>query len=294
MQRWRVGEVEVVAVFETDAGFGPDFVRRLVPGATREALRSMPWLVPHWADAEGDAHMVVQCFGLVSRGVRIVVDTCIGNDKERRNPAFHKLATPFLERLGAAGFAPEAVDVVVCTHLHFDHVGWNTRWDGARWVPTFPRARYLVEARELAHWRQADPKAAVGLLDSVEPVAAAGLLAPFELGEAFAVTDEVSLVPTPGHTLGHLSVRIASEGRTAWITGDAIHHPCQIAHPEWTSPADCNRAQAEATRRRLLEAVEGEGGLLLGTHFAPPAAGWVREGAEGRWLEAESGEGPRE
>ncbi len=289
MQRWTIGEVEVVAVFETSDGFGPEFVRRLIPEATRERLREMAWLVPHWADAAGDAHMVVQAFGIRSAGRLILVDTCIGNDKVRRNPAFHMLATPFLERLREAGFPPEEVDEVVCTHLHFDHVGWNTRWDGERWIPTFPKARYLIERRELEHWRSQGAAKNPALADSVEPLVEARLLTPFELGAGFAITNEVELVPTPGHTPGHLSVRVSSKGALAWVTGDALHHPCQIAHPEWTSPADDDQPRAADTRRAMLREVAETRALLLGTHFASPSGGRVRHRDGGAWFEAETG-----
>lgn len=282
LHRWTVGEVTITAVIESTEAFTPEFVRKhVLPAATPEALAALPWLAPHWVDEAGDPRLVSQTFLVASCGRRILVDTCLGNDKERRNPAFHRLQTPLLDRLAAAGAAPEDIDVVLCTHLHFDHVGWNTRWTGAAWVPTFPRARYLFARDEWAHW---EARAAHGYVmnDSLRPVMDAGLadlVAPDH-----AITDEVALFPTPGHTPGHVSVRIRSGGAEAIITGDALHHPCQIAHPEWPSLADSDREAAHATRAALIDDAAARGVLVIGTHFAPPAAGDVVAGATGRCL----------
>jgi len=246
---WTVGAVTITAVVESETALGPDFVRQhVVPEATRDNLRGLPWLAPHWVDADGDPRMVTQALVVRSRGKVIVVDTCIGNDKERKNPAFHRLATTFLEDL-AAVVDPAAVDVVLCTHLHFDHVGWNTRWDGGRWVPTFPRARYLFARIEMEHW-SALPRHGYVMADSILPVVEAGQVELVALDHA--ITDEVALEPTPGHTPGHVSVRVRSQGATAIVTGDAIHHPCQVAHPTWGGPPDTDRATAAATRARLV------------------------------------------
>jgi len=267
-----VGEVTITAVLESATVFTPDFVREILPAATRDNLATMPWLQPAWVDAELDPRMVVQALVVRSAGKIIVVDTCIGNDKARKNPRFHRLQTSFLADLAAVVGAPEAVDLVLCTHLHFDHVGWNTRWDGARWVPTFPRARYLVARAELDHWL-AVPGHRYVVEDSLQPVLDAGLVD--AVASDHALTAEVQLVPTAGHTPGHVSVRIRSGGAEALITGDALHHPCQVGHPEWSGPADADRERAAATRRALVEDAARRGVLLVGTHFAAPAAGWV-------------------
>lgn len=278
---WRVGAVTITAVVETTTALDPEFVRRhVVPEATRDHLAGLPWLAPHWVDERGEPRMVTQALVVRSRARVIVVDTCIGNDKDRRNPAFHRLATPFLADLTAV-VDPAAVDVVLCTHLHFDHVGWNTRWDGARWVPTFPRARYLFARRELEHWSAIAGHGYV-MSDSIRPVLDAGLVDLVEVDHV--ITDEVALEPTPGHTPGHVSVRIRSGGESALITGDAIHHPCQVAHPAWGGPADSDRGAAAETRARLVHDAARDGALVIGTHFAHPAAGRVvadAGGAEG-------------
>lgn len=288
--QWWFGEVEVLAILETDQAFSPDFMRTLLPDASRERVRGIDWLSPRWADASGDLRFWTQTFIVRSAGRVVLVDTCLGNDKERKNPAFHRLTTPFLERLSAAAVRPENVDIVVCTHLHFDHVGWNTRRDDeGNWVPTFPNARYLFSRREWEHWG-ARPGHAYVVEDSIRPLFEAGqvdLVDAVDVGEAsrgdnvgaaldrFPLTTEVSLVPTPGHSPGHCSVLIESRGERALITGDLIHHPCQVAHPEWASPADTDGAMALATRQRILSWARETGATLIGTHFAAPAAGRI-------------------
>ncbi len=270
---WTIGACTVTAVLESATALGPDFVRRFViPEATKDNLAKAPWLAPHWVDEAGDPKMVVQALVVRSRGRVIVVDTCIGNDKVRKNPAFHQLQTPFIHDL-AQVVAPDAVDFVLCTHLHFDHVGWNTRWDGARWVPTFPRARYLFARREMEHWRAQGERHHYVMADSIDPIVDAGLVELVDMDHP--ITDEVRLVPTPGHTPGHVSVSIRSEGHEALITGDALHHPCQVAYPAWGGPADTDRAAASATRATLVAGLADTGRLMIGTHFAHPAAGQV-------------------
>jgi glyoxylase-like metal-dependent hydrolase (beta-lactamase superfamily II) len=208
------------------------------------------------------------------------VDTCLGNDKEnRRIPTWNRLQTSFLADLAAAGYPRETIDTVVCTHLHVDHVGWNTMLTDHGWVPTFPNARYLIGRVEYAHWTsrgEREDMAAV-LADSVTPVWNAGLIDLVATDQR--ICDEVSLVPTTGHTPGHVSVRIASQGEEALITGDFMHHPCQIAHPEWSSTADSDPALARLTRERMLTSLADTPILVIGTHFAGRTAGHaVRDG----------------
>jgi glyoxylase-like metal-dependent hydrolase (beta-lactamase superfamily II) len=168
---------------------------------------------------------------------------------------------------------------VLCTHLHVDHVGWNTMLVDGKWLPTFPRARYLMGRVEFAHWQEQherDDMAAV-FADSVKPVHDAGLADLVETDHR--VCDEISLVPTTGHTPGHVSVLIRSEGEEALITGDFIHHPCQIAHPEWSSTADTDPEAAHRTRDCMLKELSERPVLVIGTHFAGATAGRiVRDG----------------
>jgi glyoxylase-like metal-dependent hydrolase (beta-lactamase superfamily II) len=184
----------------------------------------------------------------------------------------------FLEDLAAAGFAKESVDRVLCTHLHFDHVGWNTVLEDGKWAPTFKNARYLVGEKEWGFWKDTDdPYAPEAKHDSVLPIFDAGLVDLVEMDHR--ITDEVRFVPTPGHTPGHVSVVIESQGQQAIITGDIFHSPLQMAHPDWADIADVDGDQAHETRKQFLETYADGPVLILGTHFASPTAGKiVRDG----------------
>ncbi len=278
---WTLGAVRVTSVKEVEL---PMPGSAIVPDATPEALvPHSDWLAPHFVTEDGRLRLLIQALVVESQGRRIVVDTCVGNDKERTIPVFDQLETDFLGDLERAGFPRESIDTVLCTHLHVDHVGWNTMKVDGRWVPTFPNARYLVVRPEWEHWSKEDDRVFGDVLgDSVRPIFEAGLAELVEPGHA--VTDEISLEPTPGHTPGHSSVRIRSEGAEAVITGDLMHHPSQCAHPEWGSSADHDPTRARETRRGFLEAQAGRSVLVIGTHFAGPHAGRiVADGAAWRF-----------
>jgi glyoxylase-like metal-dependent hydrolase (beta-lactamase superfamily II) len=259
--------------------------RFILPQATYEEILPIGWLQPHFADERGRLKMSIHALVVETPDRRIVVDTCLGNDKQnRRIPTWNNLQGPFLADLAAAGYPRESIDTVLCTHLHVDHVGWNTMLvDGTNgtktWVPTFPKARYLMGRIEFAHWqsqRERDDMAAI-FADSVKPVHEAGLVDLVE--NDHRVCDEISLVPTIGHTPGHVSVRIRSAGEEALITGDFMHHPCQIARPDWSSTADSDPHQARRTRERMLKDLSERPVLVIGTHFAGATAGHiVRDG----------------
>ena len=269
MLTWRVGAVRITQVVElTTASLGP----HLLPQATPEILSAIPWLAP-FVDERGRLVLSIHALVLESQGQTLMVDTCIGNDKPRTYPRWNHMQTDFLDRLRGAGFPPDRVDTVLCTHMHVDHVGWNTRRVDGAWVPTFPNARYLYAEREWHHWREEPQTYGPVIEDSVRPIFDAGL-ADLVAGD-HRVTDEVWLEPTPGHTPGHVSVHVSSEGEEAVITGDMIHHPCQIAHPHWSSTADWDPAQSAATRRAFLERYGDTPVLVIGTHFAAPTAGTV-------------------
>jgi glyoxylase-like metal-dependent hydrolase (beta-lactamase superfamily II) len=278
--RWNVGSVRITSVTELEL---PIPGAGIVPEATRERLAQHAWLAPRFVTPEGRLRLLIQALVVESRGRRIVVDTCVGNDKDRTLAPMHQLATSFLDDMKAAGFPRESIDTVVCTHLHVDHVGWNTMKVDGRWLPTFPNARYLVVRREWEHWSREDDRSMGDVLgDSVKPVFDAGLVDLVEPGHA--VTPEVALEPTHGHTPGHVSVRIRSAGAEAVITGDLMHHPVQCAHPEWGSSADVDPAAAAATRRTFLAAHAGRPVKVIGSHFAGPHLGRiVRDGGAYRF-----------
>ncbi|HXH83382.1 MAG TPA: MBL fold metallo-hydrolase [Candidatus Tectomicrobia bacterium] len=268
-----LGRLRVTAVVERA---GPTRPTWLLPDATPEAVeRHREWLAPHFLDERGRFLQSIHAFVVATPDRTVLVDTCVGNDKDRGGRApFHMLRTPFLDDLAAAGVPPERVDVVVCTHLHVDHVGWNTRLDAGRWVPTFPRARHLFARREWEHWsREGDDDSRRVMEDSVRPVLDAGLADLVETDHR--ISDELWLEPTPGHTPGHVSVRLRSGGRDAVITGDLMHHPIQVAEPDWASHFDTDAAQARATRRAFCARYADGPVLVLGTHFHHPTAGRI-------------------
>jgi glyoxylase-like metal-dependent hydrolase (beta-lactamase superfamily II) len=273
MLKWQIGKVKITQVVElTTASLGP----HLLPQATPEALSHLPWITP-FIDEDGRIVLSMHSLILESDGRILMVDTCIGNDKARTYPRWNQMQTDYLEKLRAAGFAPEDFDTVLCTHMHVDHVGWNTRLVGGVWQPTFANARYLYAEEEWAHWRSEPQEYGPVIEDSVQPIFDAGLAD--LVRPDHRVTDEVWLEPTPGHTPGHVSIHIASEGEEAVITGDMIHHPCQIAHAEWSSSADWNQEMSHETRAAFLKRYSDRPVLVIGTHFAAPTAGHiVRDG----------------
>jgi glyoxylase-like metal-dependent hydrolase (beta-lactamase superfamily II) len=271
--KWRIGRVAVTKIVELEVTGGSRFI---LPQATYDEILPIEWLRPHFADERGRLKMSIHALVVETPERRIIVDTCLGNDKEnRRIPTWNKLQGPFLADLAAAGFERHSIDTVLCTHLHVDHVGWNTMLVDGKWVPAFPNARYLMGRREFEHWTQESEREDMDfvLADSVMPVFEAGLV---DLVDSdHRLCEEVSLVATPGHTPGHVSVQIASEGERALITGDFMHHPCQIARPEWSSAADSDPAAARATREAMLNRLCETPVLVIGTHFAGATAGRV-------------------
>ena len=274
MLKWKIGATTITQLVEIrdDSGAVP-----VLPDATPENLATIPWLAPNFVTPDGKIILNIQMLIVETPQRRIVVDTCIGNDKTLAMEAWANMQGPLLRQMQELGYAPESIDNVICTHLHVDHVGWNTTKKAGRWVPTFPNARYVAVGSEVEHWRGVEDHFGPVFQESVQPVLDAGqadLVAPdHRLG------DDLWLEPTPGHTPGHVSVHIASNGEEAVISGDMLHHPCQIARPDWCSPFDMDGAQALATRRALLERYADRPVLFFGTHFADPVGGRiVRDG----------------
>ncbi len=280
---WRIGDVTVTRIVESTF----EGLEAFLPEATPDAVRQYDWLRP-FLTPDGVLKFSIHALVIETPSRRMIVDTCVGNEKPRDVfPIWHMLQTGFLDDLEKAGFARGSIDTVLCTHLHLDHVGWNTMLVDGAWVPTFPNARYLIEASEFAfldtegadagqeQWAR-DMNAAV-MADSIRPVVAAGLVD--LVSSDHVICDEVRLVPTPGHTPGHVSIRIDSAGESALITGDFIHHPCQLAHPEWSLTSDVDPARSVETRRAVFSGLAGTPTLVIGTHWPDPTAGRVgREG----------------
>ena len=277
----KVGRLTISAVVERAGPTRPTF---LFPDASPERVeRHRDWLAPHLLDERGRLLQSVHSLVVDAPGLRMLVDTCIGNDKPRGLLGGQALQTGFLKSLEEAGCKRDAVDAVICTHLHVDHVGWNTRLADGRWVPTFPRARYLFERSEWEHWSKQDGDEYGPIIaDSVRPIVEAGRAD--LVASDHRIGDELWLEPTPGHTPGHVSLRLASQGEHAVITGDLMHAPIQCGEPGWQSHFDSDPDQARETRRAFLAGCANRDVWVLGTHFHAPTAGHVvREGAAWRF-----------
>jgi glyoxylase-like metal-dependent hydrolase (beta-lactamase superfamily II) len=263
---WTIGRVKITQIVELETIGSTRFI---LPQAGPDEIRKLPWLVPHFATEEGRLKMSIHSLVVETPSQRIVVDTCLGNDKQGRAlPTWNNLQKPFLEDMAGAGYPPDSIDMVLCTHLHVDHVGWNTRLADGKWVPTFINAAYLFGKTEYEYWatHSIEPWRAAVFNDSVKPIMDAGradLVASDQ-----RLSDEISLIPTPGHSPGHMSVLIRSDGEEALLTGDVAHTPCQMAHLDWSSTADYDPVQAAATRRELFARFADTPTLVIGGHFA--------------------------
>ena len=270
---WRVGDVTITRVEESVT---PVPAAYLLPDITIEQIDAeRPWISPFFT-ADGDLLLSVHSFVVRSGGTTVVVDTCAGLHEGRPLDG----DPTFLGRLAdAVDGGLDAVDVVVCTHLHFDHIGWNTVRDAAgAWVPAFPNSRYLITEAELDGFDDRDEGDVAPT--SLTPLAEAGVLD--RVGLDHRITPEVRLLPTTGHTPGHVSVLIESNGAVGLITGDATHSPIQFTHPELAAArVDHDAAASTATRRGLVSRFVDTDTLILGTHFAPPTAGVLCGGADG-------------
>jgi glyoxylase-like metal-dependent hydrolase (beta-lactamase superfamily II) len=207
----------------------------------------------------------------------MMIDTCLGNDRQRPFDVFSNLQTSFMADLASLGITPDQIDTVMCTHLHQDHVGWNTHLENGRWVPTFPNARYLfgrVENEAWAVMREDGHHDIRHLVDAVDPIVAAGL-ADFVEGD-HRISEELTLEPSFGHTPGHVHVCIESRGERAIITGDLMHHPIQCAMPHRLATFDLDVEAGRATRVGFVDKYKDSGVLIIGAHFADPTAGWIR------------------
>ncbi len=280
MQVTRIGDFEVRRITEYEGPFiaPADFL----PDFDPEVLRANPELTgPRLIDpATGKLIFSFHSFVLKTGHHTILVDSCLGNDKERPSrPQFHHLRTPYLADLAAAGVQPEQVDFVMCTHLHWDHVGWNTRLENGHWVPTFPNARYIMARREFDHWQGVQQQGGesphrLAFEDSVLPVVRTGQSQLVD--DDFALEDGLWFEAAPGHTPGNVVIHARSGDERAVFIGDVLHHQLQLAKPEWSTAACTDRELSRQTRMRLIEEHAERGTRLLPAHFPAPTVGRIR------------------
>jgi glyoxylase-like metal-dependent hydrolase (beta-lactamase superfamily II) len=266
---------------------GPFFdVFEFFPTLTKELFaENRAWLQPTFVDpVSGKLVLCVQGFVIKTPHHNILIDSCVGNDKPRpARPMWNMMkGERFEQGLAAAGLTVNDIDYVMCTHLHVDHVGWNTRLENGRWVPTFPKAKYLMADRELAFWTQKekdDPSGVPWITDSVLPIVAAKRAQIVK--SDFAFNEQVQFIPSPGHTIDHYSVLVGRPGRDALITGDMIHSPIQGKYPELGMRADYDSRQAGQTRRQVFDRFCDADTVMCVTHFPSPSTGRVRRWGDG-------------
>jgi glyoxylase-like metal-dependent hydrolase (beta-lactamase superfamily II) len=283
MAPFKVGDITIHPVIESEAALFDAF--EFFPSLSKEVFeQNASWLRPTYIDPAGKVVLCFQSFLVETPHHKILVDSCVGNHKPRpTRPFWHNQAGQRWEKgLAATGVGYDDIDYVMCTHLHVDHVGWNTRLDNGRWVPTFPKARYLFAERELAYWTAEHAKDATSLpwiTDSVLPIVAAGRA---ELVRSdHRLNELVALIPTPGHTIDHYSVRVGKPQRDCVITGDMIHSPLQARYPELGMRADYDSKQAGASRRALFTAVCDSPTQLCVVHFPSPSIGRLMRWEDG-------------
>ena len=279
---YAIGDLSIHRIVEQEVGTRPayDFLAGLTPELLEE---NRHWLEPQ-ALLPGTSELAFcfQSYVVRTPDHVIVIDSCIGNDKPRpKRPQWHmKHDEYYMSALAVAGLRVEDVDFVLCTHLHADHVGWNTRLDNGRWVPTFPNARYLMSATELDYWTQSHARQPIECIaDSVLPIVEQGRAN--RVTSAHVVSDHVRLMPTPGHTVDHFAVCLGRGRDAAVMTGDLIHSPLQARYPQLCARVDHDHAIAASTRRSFLGAYADCDTLLCTAHFPAPSCGGLTAWGDG-------------
>jgi glyoxylase-like metal-dependent hydrolase (beta-lactamase superfamily II) len=294
MSSFRLGDLSITRVLETE---GPEFDPTVFyPDCTWDHIEPhRAWLEPHFLDPTSrKLNLAIQSFVVSTPRHTILVDSCVGEHKERRyDPGWNlRTGTAYLANLAAAGFQPEDIDFVLCTHLHPDHVGWNTQLIDGNWIPTFPNARYLFAHDEYTFWQAKsakDPRKYDdgAFADSVLPIVEAGRAQVVD--HDHAVDDTVWIEPSPGHTPGHVSIRLASSGAEAVMSGDLMHTVLQIAFPDWSSGACFDKDLSRRTRRAFLDRYCESGTVVMPAHFPSPTFGHIERNEEAfgwRYFEA--------
>ena len=280
--KFSVGDLTIHRIVEQETTFMPAL--ELLPDLTPELLaENKGWLQKARAlDDNGVFILCFQSYIIETPHHAILVDGCIGNDKQRpTRPHWHlKTDDSYMRALASAGFSVGDIDFVMCTHLHPDHVGWNTRIENGRWVPTFPNARYVFGRTEFDYWTEQNAKAEVPpFADSVLPIVDAGKA---ELvRNDHAIGDHVRILPTPGHTPGHVAFALGRGKDDAVFCGDLMHTPLQTHYPELSAKFDADPKQAATTRRSLLERYCDTDTLCCTAHFPSPSSGKIRRRGNG-------------
>jgi glyoxylase-like metal-dependent hydrolase (beta-lactamase superfamily II) len=271
----KVGNITIHPIVEQEGAFFE--ILKFFPALTKEVLdENRGWMQPRFMSAKDELMLCIQSYLVETPHHKILIDTCVGNDKPRPARPFWNMmkSDRFEKSLAATGVGVGDIDFVMCTHLHVDHVGWNTRLENGRWVPTFPKARYVFADRELEYWtkrQKDDPAACPWVTDSVLPIVAANRVDIVK--SAFNFNDLVTLIPTPGHTIDHYSVQVGKPGADAIITGDMIHSPLQARYPEFGMMSDYNSPQAGRSRRELFGRFCDTSTLMCTAHFPTPSTG---------------------
>jgi glyoxylase-like metal-dependent hydrolase (beta-lactamase superfamily II) len=277
---FRVGNMTIHRIVEMEGGIRPAL--EVLPDLKPEVLaENRSWLAPAALDVQDNLVLCFQSYIVQTGRHTILVDSCIGNDKNSHRPEWHqKKDDTWMKGLSAAGLTVNDIDFVMCTHLHVDHVGWNTRLENGRWVPTFPKARYLFSKKELDYWLAENDKTTLPpIVDSVIPIVEAKRCD--LVTSDHAVDDTVALLPTPGHTIDHYAVTLGRDGKDAVITGDLIHSPLQARYPDLTIIVDYDAKQGAATRRKFLETYCDTSTLCCFAHFPSPSRGYLKRWGEG-------------
>jgi glyoxylase-like metal-dependent hydrolase (beta-lactamase superfamily II) len=283
MQLMRIGDFEIHRIAEYEGPFiAPE---TFFPSFDAEVVRENPDHLGARLIDPATGHLLFSFHSFVVKTGHhtVLIDSCLGNDKERpTRPQFHRLRTPYVADLARVGVQVEDIDYVMCTHLHWDHVGWNTRLENGRWVATFPNARYVMARREFAHWegvhqRGEDTPHRTAFEDSVLPVVRTGQS--MLVDDDYALEDGLWFEGAPGHTPGNVVIHARSGNETGVFMGDVIHHPLQLLKPEWSTLACTDRELSRMTRTRLIEEHADGGTRLLPAHFPSPTVGRiVRQG----------------
>jgi glyoxylase-like metal-dependent hydrolase (beta-lactamase superfamily II) len=276
-----------ITIYQVVEQQGPFFdALEFFPTLTKELLEeNRSWLQPTFIDpASNRLVLCVQSFIIKTPHHNILIDSCVGNHKPRpARPAWNMMNSDRFEKgFAATGLTVNDIDYVMCTHLHVDHVGWNTRLDNGRWVPTFPKAKYVMADRELEFWTQkekGDPASFPWITDSVLPIVEAKRAQIVK--SDFALNEQFQFIPTPGHTIDHYSVLVGEPGGDALITGDMIHSPIQGRYPELGMRADYDSGQAGQTRRKVFDRFCDTSTTMCMVHFPSPSTARVRRWGDG-------------